>query len=157
MTVDEMISGAPEFDILFLEYCSGLCGSRSLGELGPFAGLEGQARYVTGRRALCTGACVYTRTGAMALLGFADRSPVCIIDVLTRVYASTVRGTRLVVYVNPPALVQDRVTFPDGVTGDVGGMGSCRPPYETYVLISFLVVAFVWHSWRSWRSPAAQS
>jgi len=155
-TVDEMIAGAPEFDLLFLEYCSGRCGSRSFGELGPFAGLEGQGRYVTGLRALCTGACVYTRTGAMVLLGFADRSPVCIIDVLTQVYASTVRGTRLVVYVNPPAFVQDRTTFPDGVTGNIGDVGPCRPVYEAYVFISFLIVAFVcvfvWRSSRSSRS-----
>jgi hypothetical protein len=48
-----MIAAAPEFDLLFLEYCFGTCGSRAFGELGPFAGLEG--RYVTGLRALCTG------------------------------------------------------------------------------------------------------
>ena len=159
-TVDEMIAAAPEFDMLFLEYCSGRCGSRSFGELGPFAGLEGQGRYVTGLRALCTGACVYTRTGAMALLGFADRSPATIIDVLTQVYASTVRGARLVVYVNPPAFVQDRRTFPDGVTGNVGDTGPCRPVYEAYVFISFLVVAFVcafvWRSWRSLPSSRAR-
>jgi hypothetical protein len=154
-TVHEMIASAPEFDLLFLEYCSGQCGSRPFGELGPFAGLEGQGRYVTGLRALCTGACVYTRTGAMVFVGFADRSPAIVIDQLTMVYASTVRGTRLVVYVNPPAFVQDRTTFSDGVTGG-GDMGPCRPTYEAYVAIAvcaiFFVVAFVLRSWRSWRS-----
>jgi hypothetical protein len=111
LSVSYVVDHAPEFDILFLEYCYANCGSVK------WALKSGDAVYVGGFEAYCTGACVYSREGARRLLEFAAQRTPCVIDDMTFQYACTPRGHSHVAYVRPPLFVQDRDAFPDGVSG----------------------------------------
>ena len=111
-SVRHAVENAPEFDMLFLEYCAADCASVAWEQV------RGGVVYVGGFKAHCTGACVFSAEGARRFLDFAARSMPTIIDSLTRLYASTERGLSHAVYVRPRIFKQDRRLFPDGVTGD---------------------------------------
>ena len=110
-TVSHVIEHAPEFDILFLEYCYADC--RNI----KWAYKSGNVVYVGGYEAYGTGACVYSREGATRFLEFVAQRAPCIIDHMTAQYASTQRGHTHVAYTRPPLFVQDRDAFPDGASG----------------------------------------
>jgi hypothetical protein len=110
-SVAHIIHHAPIFDMLFLEYCAADCRAEK------WERRSGGVTYVGGYKARCTGACVYSRDGAMRFLDFAVRDP-RMIDDATLHYASTEWGIAHVAYVRPRIFRQDRATFADGVTGD---------------------------------------
>jgi hypothetical protein len=110
LSVQRLIAHAPEFDVLFLEYCY------AKGANAKWAYKSGGAIYVGGYEAGCTGACVYTQEGARRFLEFAERTEPCVIDHMTVQYASTPRGHSHVAYARPPLFVQDRVAFPGGAS-----------------------------------------
>jgi hypothetical protein len=110
--VRHAVQSAPEFDMLFLEYCAADCANVA------WEKVRGGVVYVGGFKAHCTGACVFSAEGARHFLDFAARNTPTIIDSLTRLYASTERGLSHAVYVRPRIFKQDRRLFPDGVTGD---------------------------------------
>ena len=106
LSVQSAIANAPPFMLLFLEYCYADCSQPSTGG------------YARGYKALCTGACVFTREGARDFLAFAETRPRVVIDVLTLEYSK--HKERSVVYATPALFRQDRVMFPDGVSSDQG-------------------------------------
>ena len=106
LSVQSAIANAPPFMLLFLEYCYADCSQPSTGG------------YAHGYKALCTGACVFTREGARDFLAFAETGPRVLIDVLTLEYSK--HKERSVVYATPALFRQDRVMFPDGVSSDQG-------------------------------------
>ena len=106
LSVHSAIANAPPFMLLFLEYCYADCSQPSTGG------------YAHGYKALCTGACVFTREGARDFLAFAETRPRVVIDILTLEYSK--HQERSVVYATPPLFKQDRVLFPDGVSSDQG-------------------------------------
>ncbi len=110
-SVHHVIEHAPEFDILFLEYCYADC--RNIKWAYKFGG----AIYVGGYEAYGTGACVYSQEGARRLLEFVEQREPCVIDHMTALYASTPRGHSHVAYLRPPLFAQDREAFPDGASG----------------------------------------
>lgn len=109
-SVQHVIAHAPEFDILFLEYCFAECGKFR------WVRKSGGAVYVGGFEACCTGACVYSREGARRLLDFAAQTEPCVIDHVTVQYSRTERGQSHVAYARPPLFVQDREAFPGGAS-----------------------------------------
>ena len=106
VSVQRAIADAPPFTLLFLEYCHADCSQPSTGG------------YARGYKALCTGACVFTREGARDFLAFAEARPRMIIDVLALEYSKHKEST--VLYASPPLFRQDRILFPDGVSSDQG-------------------------------------
>ena len=106
LSVHSAIANAPPFMLLFLEYCYADCSQPTT------------RGYAHGYKALCTGACVFTREGARDFLAFAETQPRMIIDHLTLEYSK--HHERSVVYATPPLFRQDRVLFPDGVSSYQG-------------------------------------
>ena len=129
VSVERIIAEAPPFDLLVLEYCYASCHAGS------------GARYLTGLRAACTGACVYSLAGARAFVAFAA-SKHMVIDWLTPLYAETARGSQRTLYLSPPAFKQDRSLFADGVTGagETGFPPVCAAPHAPLVLIVSLAL-----------------
>ena len=129
VSVERIIADAPPFDLLFLEYCHASCARQV-----PVGG-----RYVTGLRAACTGACVYSLAGARAFVAFAATKHM-VIDWLTPLYAATIRGNERTLYLSPPAFKQDRSLFADGVTGagEHGFPPVCAPHHTPAVGVESL-------------------
>jgi hypothetical protein len=105
VSVHDAIGNAPEFGVLFLEYCYAACDRPTWSN----------DRYARGYEAYNTGACVFTRRGARSLLEFARKNGPTIIDHLTRAYSK--QHSEDVLYVRPPMFMQDRGTFATGVAG----------------------------------------
>jgi hypothetical protein len=108
LSVQSVIANAPPFKLLFLEYCYADCSQPSV------------CGYAHGYRALCTGACVFTREGALDFISFAESRPRMIIDILAFEYSK--HNERSVVYATPALFRQDRELFPDGVSDQGPGI-----------------------------------
>jgi hypothetical protein len=111
-SVHEVIANAPAFGLLFLEYCFATCDK-------PTWTGDGYARGYSG---YCTGACVFTRSGASGLLGFAGNHRPMVIDHLTPMYSD--RGD--VYYTVPPMFKQSRSMFGSEVTAHATDYAVCR-------------------------------
>ena len=105
VSVHDAIADAPEFGVLFLEYCYAACDRPTWSN----------ERYARGYEAYNTGACVFTRRGARSLLEFARQNRPTIIDHLTKAYSK--HHSEDVVYVRPPVFMQHRGVFGSGVAG----------------------------------------
>lgn len=111
-SVHEAISKAPSFGLLFLEYCFAECDK-------PTWTCSGYARGYSG---YCTGACAFTRSGALGLLDFAGKHRPMVIDHLTPKYSD--RDD--VYYTVPPMFMQSRSMFGSEVTAHASEYTACR-------------------------------